>query len=90
MNEVVKVLTIISTIFLPLSFIAGIYGMNFDTSASPWNMPELKWPYGYEFSLFLMLATAASMLLVFRHFGWIGRPSKWPREEREGREGSTR
>jgi hypothetical protein len=37
-----------------------------------------------------MLATAASMLLVFRHFGWIGRPSKWPREEREGREGSTR
>lgn len=84
MNEVVKVLTIISTIFLPLSFIAGVYGMNFDTSASPWNMPELKWVYGYPFAMGLMAVVAILMLGLFRHFGWIGRPSKWPREEREG------
>lgn len=90
MNEVVKVLTIISTIFLPLSFIAGIYGMNFDTAASPWNMPELKWRFGYGFALALMLGVALAMLLVFRHFGWIGRPSRWPREERDAREGSSR
>ncbi len=89
MNEVVKVLTIISTIFLPLSFIAGVYGMNFDTSASPWNMPELKWVYGYPGALGLMAAVAGVMLYVFRHFGWIGRPSKWPREEREPRERSA-
>ncbi len=84
MNEVVKVLTIISTIFLPLSFIAGVYGMNFDPDASPWNMPELKWVYGYPFAIGLMVVVAAGMLLAFRYFGWIGRPSKWPRGERDG------
>ena len=47
MNEIMKVLTIISTIFLPLTFIAGVYGMNFDPAASPYNMPELNWRYGY-------------------------------------------
>jgi magnesium transporter len=46
LNEVMKVLTIISTIFMPLSFIAGVYGMNFKTEVSPWNMPELSWPWG--------------------------------------------
>ncbi|MFO1021491.1 MAG: magnesium/cobalt transporter CorA [Planctomycetales bacterium] len=45
-NEIMRVLTVISTVFLPLTFIVGVYGMNFDTS-SPWNMPELKWKYGY-------------------------------------------
>ena len=54
MNEVMKTLTVISTIFLPLSFIAGVYGMNFDTEVSPWNMPELNWRYGYPFALVLM------------------------------------
>jgi len=44
LNEVMKVLTIISTIFMPLSFVAGVYGMNFKTEVSPWNMPELSWP----------------------------------------------
>ncbi len=83
MNEVVKVLTIISTIFLPLSFIAGVYGMNFDPAASPWNMPELKWAYGYPFAIGLMLAVSIGMLIAFRHFGWIGRPSKWPKVERD-------
>ncbi len=81
MNEVVKVLTIISTIFLPLSFIAGIYGMNFDTERSRWNMPELKWAYGYPFALALMTAIGVGMLLVFRHFGWIGKPPRMPRGE---------
>ena len=47
MNEIMKTLTIIATIFMPLSFIAGLYGMNFDTNVSPWNMPELEWKYGY-------------------------------------------
>ncbi len=49
MNEIMKVLTVISTIFMPLSFIAGVYGMNFE--GSPYNMPELRWKYGYEFAL---------------------------------------
>ena len=62
MNEIMKTLTVIATIFLPLSFIAGVYGMNFDTEASPWNMPELNWRYGYLFSLALMAAVAAGML----------------------------
>jgi len=43
MNEIMKTLTFISSIFIPLTFIAGIYGMNFNTEKSPWNMPELNW-----------------------------------------------
>ena len=53
-NDVMRVLTIIATIFIPLSFIAGVYGMNFDSKASPWNMPELHWAWGYPFALSLM------------------------------------
>lgn len=64
MNEVMKVLTIIATIFIPLSFIAGVYGMNFDSSVSPWNMPELGWRFGYPAALLLM-ATVAGALVVF-------------------------
>lgn len=70
MNEVMKVLTIISTIFIPLSFIAGVYGMNFADS-SPWNMPELKWYYGYPFSLSLMALVAVGLLFYFRGRRWI-------------------
>ena len=70
-NEVMKVLTIISTIFLPLTFIAGVYGMNFDPDASPLNMPELRWVYGYPFSLALMLAVAVGMIAYFRRKGWF-------------------
>jgi magnesium transporter len=72
LNEVVKVLTIFTSIFIPLSFIASVYGMNFDTSRSPWNMPELKWVYGYPFALALMVGTAVSLLYYFRRMGWIG------------------
>ena len=72
MNEVMKVLTIIATIFIPLTFIAGIYGMNFDTQASPWNMPELHWRYGYPVSLLAMATIAIGLLIWFRRKGWLG------------------
>lgn len=70
-NDVMKVLTIIATIFMPLSFIAGVYGMNFDTKVSSWNMPELHWAFGYPFSLFLMALVAAGMVFYFWRKGWL-------------------
>ena len=69
---IMKVLTIISTLFIPLSFIAGLYGMNFDPS-SPWNMPELRWRWGYPLVLGVMALLAFGMLGYFRHVGWLGR-----------------
>lgn len=77
MNEIMKVLTIIATIFIPLSFIASVYGMNFDTSASPFNMPELSWRYGYVACLGLMLSVAITMLVWFRRRGWMDRSNDW-------------
>jgi len=71
MNEVMKVLTIIATVFIPLSFIAGLYGMNFDPHASRWNMPELAWPWGYPMALGVMALVAGGMLLYFRRKGWF-------------------
>jgi len=76
MNEVMKVLTIIATIFIPLSFIAGLYGMNFNAQKSPWNMPELDWRYGYPFALLLMAGVAMGLLVFFRRRGWIGPPTE--------------
>jgi len=73
MNEVMKVLTIIATIFIPLSFVAGVYGMNFNTEVSPFNMPELQWYLGYPFALGIMVLVAAGLLYYFRRKGWIGR-----------------
>lgn len=70
LSEVMRVLTMISTVFMPLTFIAGVYGMNFDRS-SPWNMPELGWEYGYPAVLGLMLLLAGGMLLFFRRRGWL-------------------
>ena len=70
-NEVMKVLTVISTVFLPLTFIAGVYGMNFNPDASPFNMPELRWVYGYPFALALMLVVAVGLMLFFRRRGWF-------------------
>jgi magnesium transporter len=64
-NEVMKVMTIIATIMLPLSVIAGIYGMNFE------NMPELKTSYGYFVTLGIMLLVALGMIFYFWHKGWI-------------------
>jgi magnesium transporter len=75
LNEIMKVLTVIATIFIPLSFIASLYGMNFDRAASPWNMPELGWRFGYPFSVFLMGAVAVALLVYFRRKGWLGNGS---------------
>jgi len=74
MNETIKALTIISTIFLPLTFIAGIYGMNFR------RLPEVEWKYGYPFSLGLMGAVAAGQLIYFHRKGWIGRSRRRDKE----------
>lgn len=65
LNNIMKVLTIISSIFIPLTFIAGVYGMNFD------NMPELRWPYGYFTILGVMITTALTLILIFRKKHWI-------------------
>ncbi len=69
-NEVMKVLTMIATIFIPLSFIAGLYGMNFDAS-HPMNMPELRSPWGYVGVLSLMATIALAMLWFFRRKRWL-------------------
>lgn len=74
MNEIMKILTMISTIFIPLGFIASLYGMNFDSDASPWNMPELRARYGYPLVLLGMMGLSAALLLWFRKKGWFGGP----------------
>lgn len=71
MNDVMRLLTIIATIFIPLTFIAGVYGMNFDPTRSPWNMPELGWYFGYPFALGLMAVTAAALGAYFWRRGWF-------------------
>lgn len=76
MNEVMKVLTVISTLFIPLTFIVGVYGMNFNTQISPWNMPELNWPFGYPLVLALMAIISVGQLIFFRRKGWIGQRSR--------------
>jgi len=73
MNEIMKVLTIIATIFIPLTFIVGVYGMNFDPDAGPFSMPELRWPWGYPAVMLFMAALAAGMLLYFKRRGWLWR-----------------
>jgi magnesium transporter len=73
MNEVMKVLTIITTLFMPLSFIAGVYGMNFNTGKSPWNMPELDWYWGYPFAWGLMVIMTLAMGVFFKRKGWLER-----------------
>lgn len=72
MNDVMKVLAVIATIFMPLTFITGYYGMNFDTS-SPWNMPLLRFPYGSLVAIGLMLATTIGMVVFFWRRGWLKR-----------------
>jgi len=65
MNEVMKVLTIIATIFIPLTFIAGLYGMNFR------NMPELGWGWGYPLTLLVMILIVIMMMFYFRSKKWL-------------------
>lgn len=65
MNEVMKVLTVIATIFIPLTFVAGIYGMNFE------HMPELKWVFGYPVVCLVMLALGVGMAVYFKRNRWF-------------------
>ncbi|GAA0893227.1 magnesium/cobalt transporter CorA [Fulvivirga kasyanovii] len=65
MNEVMKVLTIMATIFIPLTFIAGVYGMNFQ------HMPELNWKYGYPAVWGIMIATSIAMIIYFKRKKWL-------------------
>ncbi|MDH3458063.1 MAG: magnesium/cobalt transporter CorA [Gemmatimonadota bacterium] len=65
MNEVMKTLTVMASIFIPLTFVAGVYGMNFD------NIPELHWAYGYWYVWAIMLAVGLVMLLYFRRKHWL-------------------
>jgi magnesium transporter len=71
MNEVMKVLTVMASIFIPLTFLVGIYGMNFDPQAGPWNMPELHWRFGYPFIMLLMLGLGGGMFVYFRRKHWL-------------------
>jgi len=74
-NEAMRFLTVISTIFIPLTFIVGVYGMNFDTEVVG-NMPELKMPYGYWFCWGAMLVIAGGLLTFFWRKGWFAGLSK--------------
>ncbi|NCS90232.1 MAG: magnesium and cobalt transport protein CorA [Ignavibacteria bacterium CG2_30_36_16] len=71
MNEIMKLLTIISTIFIPLTFIVGIYGMNFNTNISSLNMPELNWKFGYPIVLITMGMIAALLVIWFKRKKWM-------------------
>jgi len=71
MNEVMKVLTIIATIFIPLTFIAGIYGMNFNNTGRPYNMPELYWEWGYPATLLSFVIVSLTMVYYFKRKKWL-------------------
>jgi len=70
-NELIRVLTVISSIFIPLTFIAGVYGMNFDRSTSGFNMPELGWRFGYLYAIGLMVAVAFGMITFLKLKKWL-------------------
>ena len=65
MNEIMKLLTLVSTVFIPLTFVAGIYGMNFE------NIPELKWTYGYFITWGIIVCITAALLYYFHKKGWL-------------------
>lgn len=72
LNEVMKVLTVIATIFIPLTFLVGVYGMNFGNRIhSPWAMPELDWYYGYPLLWLIMIAIAGGMVFYFKRRNWF-------------------
>ena len=64
-NKIIKMFTVISVIFMPPTLIASIYGMNFT------DMPEINWPYGYEFSLALMVLAVVGILIYFKKKKWL-------------------
>lgn len=69
-NEIMRALTVVATLFIPLTFVAGVYGMNFD------HMPELRWRYGYLFAWGLMIAIGAGMYFYFRRRGIFRGPGR--------------
>ena len=71
MNDIMGRLTIVATIFMPLTLLVGIYGMNFNPEASRFNMPELNWPYGYVFIMGLMVVIALGMIVYFKRKKWF-------------------
>jgi len=71
MNEVMKVLTIFAAIFIPLTFVAGLYGMNFNPDSSPFNMPELSYYWGYPTALLAMAIIGIIMLVYFKRKKWL-------------------
>jgi magnesium transporter len=71
LNEIMRVLTLIATIFIPLTFVVGLYGMNFSHPDSPWAMPELHWYYGYPMVLLVMVAIVVGMVFYFRRKNWL-------------------
>lgn len=71
LNQTMRVLTVIATIFIPLTFIVGVYGMNFDRQAGPWAMPELGWSWGYPITWAVMIGIAIAMLVAFKRKGWF-------------------
>lgn len=70
-NEVISLLTIVSAIFIPLTFLVGVWGMNFDPDASPWNMPELRSYYGYPAALVFMAVVALGLAAFFKWKKWL-------------------
>ena len=70
-SEIMRVLTVVTSIFIPLTFVVGVYGMNFDTAKSKWNMPELEWEYGYPACWLVMAAIAGGTLTYFKRKNWI-------------------
>ena len=86
MNEIMGLLTLVGTIFLPLGFLTGLYGMNFDPAASPYNMPELGTRYGYPVLLGVMFAIAGVLLYLFWRRGWFEVTGGGPRKAASPRE----
>lgn len=76
MNEILKVLTIISTLFIPPTLVAGIYGMNFRNANAPLNMPELDWYYGYPFAIAVMVLMMAGLWFWLWYKGWLTGPTR--------------
>lgn len=81
-NETMKTLTVIASVFIPLSFIAGFYGMNFDPAVSDWNMPETRWRFGYAFAIGLMASVTAVTLAGLRWMASARRNSRRRRFKR--------
>jgi magnesium transporter len=71
LNEIMRVLTIIATIFIPLTFVVGVYGMNFSHPNSPWAMPELRWYYGYPLVWGVMITLLIGMVIYFKRKDWF-------------------